>query len=123
VRAAGSVPVLRNAFIKLVPLDFRVATRARRLIWDFPWLTARDAIHIATAMEFGIPVVEHYDDDDFGKVAERIKNENLQGFPTIRNPHWVDRLGWFRPRAGLPLPHPPMLRPQLKGLRVTTNYL
>ncbi|MGQ0766373.1 MAG: PIN domain-containing protein [Gemmatimonadota bacterium] len=82
----------KNAFIKTVPVDFIVATRARRLIWDFPWLGARDAIHIATALEMKVPVLEHYDDDDIGKVAERIKNEGLTGFPTIRHPEWSGQI-------------------------------
>lgn len=79
----------RNTFIKLVPVDFIVATRARRLIWDFPWLGARDAIHLATALELRIAVLEHYDDDDLGKVAERIQREDLRGFPLIRHPAWT----------------------------------
>ena len=79
----------RNDFIKLVPIDHTVATRARRLIWDFPWLGARDAIHLATAMQLGVPVVEHYDDDDIGRVGNRIADECLTGFPEIRHPKWV----------------------------------
>jgi predicted nucleic acid-binding protein len=79
----------KNTFIKLVPVDFIIATRGRRLIWDFPWLAARDAIHIATALELKIAVLEHYDDDDIGRVADRVKKENLPGFPEIRHPYWV----------------------------------
>lgn len=82
----------RNTFIKLVPLDYIIATRARRLIWDFPWLGARDAIHIATALELKIPTLEHYDDDDIGAVAARIQRDGLQGFPEIRHPKWVGQM-------------------------------
>jgi predicted nucleic acid-binding protein len=82
----------RNSFIKPVPVDYIIATRARRLIWDFPWLSARDAIHIATAIELKIPILEHYDDDDIGKVGERVEKNNLPGFPDIRHPKWVGQL-------------------------------
>jgi predicted nucleic acid-binding protein len=91
----------KNAFIKTVPVDFIVATRARRLIWDFPWLTARDSIHIATALELKVPILEHYDDGDIGKVAEKIKSEGLAGFPTIRHPEWT---GQMPLREGAPNP-------------------
>ena len=82
----------KNRFIVPVPVDISVATRARRLIWDFSWLTARDAIHIATAMQLKIDVFEHYDDDDMGRVAERIAKDGLPGFPEIRHPKWVGQM-------------------------------
>ncbi len=86
------VAFFRNDFIKLVPVDYLIATRARRLIWDFPWLSARDAIHIATAMQIGVAVIEHYDDDDIGKVGERIERDKLTGFPEIRHPKWTGQI-------------------------------
>ena len=79
----------RNAFIKPGPVDLVIATRARRLIWEFPWLGPRDAIHIATALQLQIPVLEHYDEDDMGRVAARIAKDNLAGFPEIRHPAWI----------------------------------
>ena len=82
----------RNDYIKLVPVDHLIATRARRLIWDFPWLSARDAIHIATAIQIGVTVLEHYDDGDIGKVGERIAPEKLTGFPEIRHPKWTGQI-------------------------------
>lgn len=99
-RRKGSAPVdkttqetinafFRNDFIKLVPVDHLIAERARNLIWDFPWLVARDAVHLATAMQLGISVVEHYDDDDLGRVGKRIEQDSLTGFPEIRAPKWV----------------------------------
>lgn len=88
----------RNTFIKPVPVDFIIATRARRLIWDFPWLGARDALHIATALQLNILVLEHYDDDDIGKVADRVEKEKLTGFPVIRHPTWIGQMNL--PQAG-----------------------
>ncbi|MBM4441944.1 MAG: type II toxin-antitoxin system VapC family toxin [Candidatus Rokubacteria bacterium] len=95
----------RNAFIKAVPLDLIIAERARRVIWDFPWLGARDAIHIATALQLQIPVLEHYDDDDLGRVAGRIAQDNLVGFPVVRNPLWTGQ-------AQLPLAELPTAMPE-----------
>lgn len=103
----------RNAFIKPIPVEYVIATRARRLIWDFLWLRAPDAIHIATALELKIPVLEHYDDDDLGKVAERVEKEGLPGFPTIRHPKWTGQIAMTLPQpeqeqAGAgPPPAPP----------------
>lgn len=89
---ATIIAFFKNTFIKPVPVDAVIATRARRLIWDFPWLGARDAIHIATAIQLGIAVIEHYDDDDIGKVGEKVRREKLTGFPEIRHPKWSGQL-------------------------------
>ena len=97
---AAITAFFRNSFIKLVPVDFIVATRARRLIWDFPWLQTRDAIHIATALELKIPILEHYDDDDIGKVGERVEKDLLRGFPAIRHPKWVGQLSLAEAEPG-----------------------
>lgn len=90
----------QNDFIRLIPVSHAIGTRARRLIWDFPFLGTRDALHLATALETGIDVLEHYDDDDFGKVAKRVAEEKLPGFPEIRHPKWIGQ-------TELSLPAPP----------------
>ena len=82
----------QNDYIVLIPVSHAIATRARRLIWDFPFLGPRDAIHLATAMEAGVSVVEHYDDDDFGRVARQVAEQQLPGFPEIRHPKWIGQL-------------------------------
>jgi predicted nucleic acid-binding protein len=79
----------KNDYIKLIPLDYVVGTRARRLIWDFPFLPVRDAIHIASAVQVPVDVIEHYDEADFGKAGKRIAEQKLPGFPTFRNPKWA----------------------------------
>ena len=78
----------RNDYIKLIPVDYLIGTRARQLIWDFPFLGPRDALHIATAVHIGAQAIEHYDGGDFGKVAKRVADQNLPGFPPIREPEW-----------------------------------
>ena len=92
----------RNDYIKLVPVDHLIATRARLLIWEFPWLSARDAIHLATAIQLGTSVVEHYDDDDLGRVGVRITAENLPGFPEIRHPKWLGQMSLIEASAEAP---------------------
>jgi len=89
----------RNDYIKLVPVDHLIATRARRFIWDFPWLSARDAIHVATAIQVGAPVIEHYDDDDIGRVGKQIEREKLTGFPEIRHPKWTGQIEMALPET------------------------
>ncbi len=79
----------QNDFIRLIPVSHAIGTRARRLIWDFAFLGTRDALHLATALEVSIEVLEHYDADDFGRVAKRVAEEKLPGFPEIRFPKWV----------------------------------
>lgn len=49
-------------------------------------------LHIATAIQIGAPVLEHYDDDDIGKVGQRVATEKLTGFPEIRHPKWIGQL-------------------------------
>lgn len=99
----------QNDFIKLVPVSHAIGTRARRLIWDFSFLGTRDAIHLATALEMTINVLEHYDDDDFGRVAKRVTEERLPDFPEIRHPKWMGQpeLPGVQPAAPSPSPDPP----------------
>lgn len=82
----------QNDYIKLIPVDQVIGTRARRLIWDFPFLGPRDAIHLATALQIGADALEHYDDDDFGRVSRLVSEQQLQGFPPVRHPHWTGQL-------------------------------
>jgi predicted nucleic acid-binding protein len=82
----------RNDYIRLVPLDVVIGTRARQLIWDHPHLKPRDAIHIATALQIPVDFIEAYD-NDFLKVGAR----NVPGFPVVREPAWTGQ-------QALPLP-------------------
>lgn len=86
----------KNDYIKLIPVDYLIGTKARRLIWDFPFLGPRDAIHIATAVHIGTEAIEHYDGGDFGRVAKRVAEQNLPGFPPIREPEWKGQEALFQ---------------------------
>jgi predicted nucleic acid-binding protein len=84
----------RNDYIKLVMCDRLVGERARQLIWDFPYLNPRDAIHVATGLYVGADVIEAYDD----KIL-RVGRQNVPGFPQFREPHWVGAVQMQIPTA------------------------
>ena len=91
----------RNDYIVVLPADRVVGEQARRLIWDFPFLKARDAIHIATAANAGAHVIEAYDEDFL-----RIGETQRKGFPPIREPEWKGQLTLPQP-LDAPPPAPP----------------
>lgn len=94
------VTFFRNEYIELVPLDYVIATRSRRLIWDFPFLGPRDAAHLATGLHLACDPIESYD-DDFRRVATQIGGSGFGGFPQIGEPRWTGQPPLFRPG------HPP----------------
>lgn len=52
-------------FIKLVPIDIDIAMRARKLVRETPGLKKKaDAIHLASAMRWNIPLFHTYDESD-----------------------------------------------------------
>lgn len=52
-------------FIKLVAVDIPISRDARRLIRETPKLSKKpDAIHLATALFWGVPVMHTYDGND-----------------------------------------------------------
>jgi hypothetical protein len=104
----------KNDYIVIVPADRVVTERARRLIWDFPYLKARDAIHIATAILAEAHVIEAYD-EDFLRVGEAQR----PGYPLIREPKWTGQDSFtFTP---VPTTPPvPVFLPDAAGTRPTT---
>lgn len=53
------------------------------MIWDFPFLGPRDAIHIATALQVQADAIEHYD-NDFARVAKEVSERQTAGLPACR---------------------------------------
>ena len=53
----------QHEFIKIVAVDWFVATKARRLIFDYPALRPMDAIHLATAIKGKVFEMHTYDGD------------------------------------------------------------
>lgn len=80
----------RNEYVKLIPVDYSTGVLARQLIWEFPHLGPRDAIHIATAIRAEADVIETYDVHDFGRVTRDIAagsdEERGMRLPRIRTP-------------------------------------
>lgn len=66
--------ILMQPFVKLVAVDTIVATRARQLLRETVGLTKRpDAMHLATAIVWNVPIFHTYDGNDLlhlnGKVT------------------------------------------------------
>lgn len=60
-------------FVKLVPVDTDIAKRARKLIRETPRLRVKaDAIHLASAMRWSIPVLHTYDGSDLTHLDGKI---------------------------------------------------
>jgi predicted nucleic acid-binding protein len=57
--------LFRQQFVKVVPLDVEVADLARRLVRENPKLSKfKDAVHLASAIRWNIPILHTYDRDD-----------------------------------------------------------
>jgi len=52
-----------HEYISLRNADRKVCELAQDLIWDHSHLAYKDAIHVATAIRWHVPVIETYDDD------------------------------------------------------------
>lgn len=57
--------VFFQPFVKLVPVDIDIATRARKLVRETVGLKKKaDAIHLTSAMRWNLPVFHTYDESD-----------------------------------------------------------
>ncbi len=74
------VAFFSNPFLRFVDLTPPLATRSRRLQWQFN-LGVRDAVHVVSAIAGAADVIETYD-PDFNKVDRSI----VPGCPPIRQP-------------------------------------
>lgn len=59
--------VFEHKFIRIVTCDRGMAAEARRLLWQYPKLKPKDAIHVASAISQTVDVMHSYDDDDLVK--------------------------------------------------------
>ncbi|MBF0318615.1 MAG: PIN domain-containing protein [Nitrospirae bacterium] len=50
-----------NEYIVLINVDRHIAESSRNLLWDYSALRPNDAIHIASAIESEIPIVDTFD--------------------------------------------------------------
>ena len=52
-----------HKYIEIINCDRMAGTNARRLLWDFPHLQPKDAIHVASALSQQVDVLHSYDSD------------------------------------------------------------
>lgn len=76
-----------NKFIRLITCDRAIAGEARALMWRYPKLKNKDAIHVASALSQPvIDVLHSYDDDDLLPLSGQLGAPPL----TICHPTWAD---------------------------------
>lgn len=71
-------------YIIAIPVDQRVATRARSLVQKYPALHGADAVHFATAIMHSVPVLETFD----GALLNLSRREGQPRRIEIRHPHY-----------------------------------
>ena len=76
----------QHEFIIIVSVDWFTATRARRLIYDYPALKPMDAIHLATAVKAKVFEMHTYDNSLLG-ISEKVGVPPLAiRQPSVPNP-------------------------------------
>lgn len=64
-------------FVKRVPLDVEISTRARRLFRETPGLNKPpDAAHLVSAMKWNVPVIHTYDGKDLLHLTGTVKTDD-----------------------------------------------
>ncbi|HEX4122245.1 MAG TPA: PIN domain-containing protein [Verrucomicrobiae bacterium] len=94
-----------HKFIRIVQCTRLIAEQARGLIWKYPHLKPKDALHVATAIKAQVNLMHSYDNDDLVKLDGQIGNPPLK----ICNPGNGDG---FEPaeQTDLPIKAPPPRR-------------
>jgi predicted nucleic acid-binding protein len=67
-----------HKFIRPINCDRMIAESARGLVWRFPHLKPKDAIHVASAIAQQVDVMHSYDNDDLVKLDGKIGNPPLR---------------------------------------------
>src|SRR5262245_43438719 len=67
-----------HKFIIPINCDRQIAEKARGLVWQYPNLKPKDAIHVASAIAQQVDVLHTYDNDDLVKLNGKIGNPPLQ---------------------------------------------
>jgi predicted nucleic acid-binding protein len=62
----------KREFIVTINCDRKIAEAARSLIWKYPHLKPKDAIHVASAISQPIDLMHSYDNDDLVKLNGQI---------------------------------------------------
>ena len=77
---ARIVTFFRSSFLRFVDFNQTMGQATRQLQWRYN-LSVRDAIHVASAIAVGAPVIESYDSDLLG-----LDRSKIPGCPEIRQP-------------------------------------
>jgi hypothetical protein len=75
-----------HKYIRAINCDRQIAEAARNLIWQFPHLKPKDAIHVASAISKQIDEMHTYDRDDLVKLSGQIGSPPLK----ICHPEFVE---------------------------------
>ncbi|MBI4963043.1 MAG: PIN domain-containing protein [Desulfomonile tiedjei] len=76
----------KQPYIEVRDVNRYVAEEARQLVWDYPPLKPKDAIHVATAMRHHITILDTFD-DELIKLNGRVGNPPLKiGKPDVVYP-------------------------------------
>lgn len=69
--------VFDQPFVKRVPLDVEISSRARRAYREIPGLNkVPDAAHVVSAMKWNIPIIHTYDDRDLLHLSSKLKTDD-----------------------------------------------
>ena len=68
----------RHEFIVVINCDRKIGEAARALIWKYPHLKPKDAIHVASALSQPIDVMHSYDNDDLVKLDGQLGSPPLK---------------------------------------------
>ena len=78
-------------YVVSATIDLAVAREARRLVRTYSGLKPLDAVHVATALRWNIPILETYDDQMIGIVNGREGNQPL----VVRHPTYEGTMPLF----------------------------
>ena len=67
-----------HKFIRLITCDRQIAESARSLLWKFPHLKPKDAIHVASAIFQELETMHSYDNDDLVKFSGQMGSPRLK---------------------------------------------
>jgi len=69
--------VFDQPFVKRIPLDVEISSRARRVYRETPGLNkVPDAAHLVSAMKWNIPVIHTYDGNDLLHLSGKLKTDD-----------------------------------------------
>ena len=68
--------IFNQPFVKRVPVDVEISSRARRLYREIPKLNkAPDAVHLVSAMKWDIPIIHSYDSKDLLHLSGKVQTD------------------------------------------------